>query len=1068
LNKLLIVESPAKSRKIWSLLKSIDPQNTWSVVPSIGHVIDLPYDQLGVDLATFEPQWVVTNKPQLGKIIKEAAIAQEVYLGTDDDREGEAIAAHIRDKIIDKYPSQTFFRIRFHEITKHAIQDAITNPDQVKDQLFEAQIARRCLDRLCGYESSPILWKRVGTKLSAGRVQSCVLKQIVDLELNILRHVSEKFSVVEVCLQDGTKLSSPRITDDAITLSLFEAVKQGKGQLNYSEELIEKKPAPPFTTSSLIQTASKKLHIRSDVVMSQAQQLYDLGLVTYLRTDSIGMNPGFAKSVTTYIETTAGANFSQFRFWKGAGAHECVVEDTIVWTNQGLKTIPNVRKGHLVQSHFGSQEVTDFIPRGKRIVVKITTEHGYEITATKDQEIQVLDKFNQEIVWKRVTDLSKRDFVLIKTGANLQWPEASDLSKFQFKPKLRLDGTPNLSSSCRTLVNPQAFQPKLPSKMTVDLASFLGYIVSEGSIGYCAIEFANSEESILEHYRQCIYKVFGVTHTVDYVDGKTTKIRFGTVEIIQFLEFLGLPANRAGEKEVPWSILESSKEHVVAFLRAYWEGDGSFAGQVSCSSKSKKLIMQIHQLLLRLNIFATRGNYKGGYPSWYSYKEKEKPKSHIMHTLSLYGVDMRTFIETIGYTSLTSRQEVERLQAPHSRRKNQSQRDIVPITGPVRKDCLNTFFRDLPKDHQLKSLEGRYVFDKVVCKEQLQDRQQVFDLTVEKEHCFVANGLVVHNCVRVTDINVFSNTVPPTLADLYSLIWARTAASQAAPAKINHQNVELVFQGIKDSEGKDLSLTGTGDEVIFKGHYQVGLGWFMPKFKAIDKTKLALDLSSLNIHDGQTEPPIRYSEASLIRMMEETGIGRPSTYAATVKKLLDSYYVKYNKSALVPTYKGMILSQFLADHIPELVDTYFTAEMESRLDLVAENKFGRIDLLREYQAWLVERIDLMSKGWVLCFDPCPTCGAELEVTFVEEGEPFLLCPKSRALSNPGIKGLPPSKPGCGAIVSMFVDKECQPRVFVPQKVEGTCVKCKGSIERVSGKWGLYLKCSACGTTQKEA
>ena len=261
-DKLIIVESPAKANTIKKFLGG-----STKVVASMGHIRDLPKSKLGVDLENnFEPEYInIRGKGDLIKSLKkDASQAKKVYLATDPDREGEAIAWHLAHIL--NIPEDSICRVTFNEITKETVQESIKKPRKIDMNLTDAQQARRVLDRIVGYKISPLLWKKVKRGLSAGRVQSVAVKLIVDI------HSKE---VVEKILSD---------------------IKDGKYIVNDIKKSQRKRtPAPPFTTSTMQQEASRKLGFTLKKTMSVAQGLYEgvkvpekgvVGLITYMRTDS--------------------------------------------------------------------------------------------------------------------------------------------------------------------------------------------------------------------------------------------------------------------------------------------------------------------------------------------------------------------------------------------------------------------------------------------------------------------------------------------------------------------------------------------------------------------------------------------------------------------------------------------------------------------------------------------------------------------------------------------------------------------------------------------------------------
>ncbi len=345
-DKLIIVESPAKANTIKKFLGG-----STKVVASMGHIRDLPKSKLGVDIENdFEPQYInIRGKGDLIKSLKkDAKEAKKVYIATDPDREGEAIAWHLATILKDEEKKIT--RVTFNEITKGAVQKAIKEPRNIDINLVDAQQARRVLDRIVGYKISPLLWKKVRRGLSAGRVQSVAVKLIVDREEEIEKFIPEEYWNIYANLEDKE------------TKKQFEAKfygKNGKKQEIHSKEEIdqilkdiekakyiveevkkgEKKrtPAPPFTTSTMQQEASRKLGFTLKKTMSIAQGLYEgvkipekgtIGLITYMRTDSTRISEEARKVAKEHIVSTYGENYYENRYYKtkkdSQDAHEAI------------------------------------------------------------------------------------------------------------------------------------------------------------------------------------------------------------------------------------------------------------------------------------------------------------------------------------------------------------------------------------------------------------------------------------------------------------------------------------------------------------------------------------------------------------------------------------------------------------------------------------------------------------------------------------------------------------------------------------------------------------------------
>jgi len=353
---LVIVESPAKSNTIEKYLGS-----DYRVMASYGHVRDLPKSRLGVDIEqNFEPEYIIPikSKKNLNAIKKAAKEADTVLLATDLDREGESIAWHIAHEIDNK----NIKRITFSEITKDAILGAVKSPGSLNKDLFDAQQARRVLDRLVGYSLSPLLWKKVRRGLSAGRVQSVAVKIIVDREREIEAFKPEEYWEISVELEKGQnkylahlikKEGGPVEVKDEKTAKAIETdIKNEEFKVaDVTKKEVKKSPAPPFITSTLQQEAARKLRFSSKKTMMLAQQLYEgvnigsgsEGLITYMRTDSLNISAQAKKDIKEYILKTLGNKYlpEKERFYKkskGAQeAHEAIRPTHIKNTPEEMK-----------------------------------------------------------------------------------------------------------------------------------------------------------------------------------------------------------------------------------------------------------------------------------------------------------------------------------------------------------------------------------------------------------------------------------------------------------------------------------------------------------------------------------------------------------------------------------------------------------------------------------------------------------------------------------------------------------------------------------------------------------
>lgn len=322
---LVIVESPAKAKTIQKFLG-----DGFVVKSSFGHIRDLQDNKLSVDVdGGFRPEYVVPSdkKKVVAELKKAADAAQLVWLASDEDREGEAISWHLSETLgLDKARTR---RIVFHEITKDAILNAVRNPRDIDMNLVDAQQARRVLDRLVGFELSPVLWRKIQRGLSAGRVQSVALRLVVDREKEIMNFISTPFYRVEGEFLSGA-VKMKGVLDTRFD-SLDDARKFLEDNANaaFSVSSVDKKPsvrhpAPPFTTSTLQQEASRKLHFPVSVTMRVAQSLYERGIITYMRTDSTNLSTLALGTAKEFISNAYGAEYSHLRQYKtkSKGAQE--------------------------------------------------------------------------------------------------------------------------------------------------------------------------------------------------------------------------------------------------------------------------------------------------------------------------------------------------------------------------------------------------------------------------------------------------------------------------------------------------------------------------------------------------------------------------------------------------------------------------------------------------------------------------------------------------------------------------------------------------------------------------
>lgn len=349
MQSLIIVESPTKAKTIQRFLG-----RKYKILSSFGHVRDLPKAEFGVDVEhNFEPKYVIPTKARktVSLLKKESEKADGVILATDEDREGESISWHLKESLKLKNPK----RIVFHEITENAINDALKNPRQIDMNLVDAQQARRILDRIVGYKLSPFLWKKVAKGLSAGRVQSVAVRLVVEREREIEKFVPKEYWKITALLKKNAfEFESYLIKKNGAIIDKLEVKNKKEADkilkdlenAEYKIEKIEKKeakrnPLPPFTTSTLQQTAWQRFHFPSKMTMSLAQKLYEEGHITYHRTDSFNLSDLSLNNAKKFIIDSFGKNYHNFRKYKAKGniqeAHEAIRPTYANRTPEALK-----------------------------------------------------------------------------------------------------------------------------------------------------------------------------------------------------------------------------------------------------------------------------------------------------------------------------------------------------------------------------------------------------------------------------------------------------------------------------------------------------------------------------------------------------------------------------------------------------------------------------------------------------------------------------------------------------------------------------------------------------------
>ena len=389
---LVIVESATKAKTIEKILGQ-----DFKVVSCVGHISDLPVKELGVDVENnFQPKYVVPTekKPIIRDLKKYVKDSEKVWLASDEDREGEAIAWHLYENL--DLSNKDYERIVFHEITKNAILKAIENPREINFNLVNAQQARRVLDRLVGYELSPVLWRKVKAGLSAGRVQSVSVRLIVEKEREIKTFVSKSSykSIGVFETNDGVKLKAELNEKYSSVSEVKEFFEKNYGSLfnvaSTDKKPGKKSPTPPFTTSTLQQEASRKLGFGVTRTMSTAQKLYEAGFITYMRTDSVTLSNEAKSSIIKKIETKYGNDYVNPRDYKNKNksaqeAHEAV-RPTDINVDQITSDYDQQRLYELIWKRTISSQMSD--AQIERTVVNIKTVSYNQIFIARGEVIK--------------------------------------------------------------------------------------------------------------------------------------------------------------------------------------------------------------------------------------------------------------------------------------------------------------------------------------------------------------------------------------------------------------------------------------------------------------------------------------------------------------------------------------------------------------------------------------------------------------------------------------------------------------------------------------------------------
>ncbi len=456
---LIVVESPTKAKTLLRFLGS-----GYAVLATMGHIRDLPERKLGINVnADFEPEYVVSpqKKETVDRLKKSAAKAAKVYLATDPDREGEAIAWHAASLL--KLKSK-LSRVTFHEITKHAIEEAMSHPGEINMDLVEAQTARRTLDRLVGYKLSPLLWKKVRKGLSAGRVQSVTVRLIVEREREIEKFVPIEYWEIEVLLQkfvggdlpDAPKFLAKLAKKNGQNIEIknqteADEIVAGLNKADYEIFDIEKKevkrnPYPPFTTSMLQQAAANRLGWSSKRTMQVAQGLYEEGLITYHRTDSTNLAIEAVNSCRDYIKSSFGNEYlpEEPRFYKTKSksaqeAHEAIRPTSLASISNikdQISKIDGEKLYELIWKRFVACQMNPAIIEATTVMTQATADANIYILETKG----AIEKFNGwRVLYNKVGEVDEEGEKIEKLpelfkGDELKLLEVKPWQKFTQPP----------------------------------------------------------------------------------------------------------------------------------------------------------------------------------------------------------------------------------------------------------------------------------------------------------------------------------------------------------------------------------------------------------------------------------------------------------------------------------------------------------------------------------------------------------------------------------------------------------------------------------------------------------
>ncbi|MGC9374779.1 MAG: type I DNA topoisomerase [Bacteroidales bacterium] len=498
---LVIVESPAKAKTIEKFLGK-----NFIVKSSYGHIRDLAKKNLGVAINdNYEPQYIVPEDKEsvVKELKKDAKDAKMVWLASDEDREGEAIAWHLF-KVLELDPEKTR-RIVFHEITKDAIQNAIKNPRPIDENLVNAQQARRILDRLVGFELSPVLWKKVKPSLSAGRVQSVAVKLLVEREREIMNFKSESYFKVTGIFQTKGKNElkadlNERLKYKEDVLSFLEKNKSAEFIINNVVKKPGKKsPSPPFTTSTLQQEASRKLGFSVAQTMAVAQRLYEAGKITYMRTDSVNLSSMAINTAKKVILDEFGEKYLKIRKFttKSKGAQEAheAIRPTFIDKHSVSGTDREKRLYELIWKRTIASQMSDALLEKTTINIDISNAQDKKFVASG--EVLKFDGFLKvymESMDNEREEETKGLLPAVTKGEKLNYQSIIAIERFTYHPPRYTEASLVKKLEELGIGRPSTYAP------TISTIQNRGYVIKEDRPGkernYVAISLKNNNINV--------------------------------------------------------------------------------------------------------------------------------------------------------------------------------------------------------------------------------------------------------------------------------------------------------------------------------------------------------------------------------------------------------------------------------------------------------------------------------------------------------------------------------------------------------------------------------------------